>query len=279
MKVVADSSVLIALAIVDALSLLSRIFLEIIVPEGVYDEVVARGAGLPGAEEVASAAWIQRVAVNDADKTKAYRGERLGMGEAEVLALAEELKADLVLVDDERGWKVAGRKGIVYLRSTELVLEAHRRQLLDAETAEAKLVELGKKRWISEEVVEVALRQLKAQQVDGGDPLPISPQGAAPGGGPQGVRRGGYSLVHPAAGKVQRRLALDATPTTWGFIPASLALLAREHRGQVERIFYHQYVEVGYQERPYPLVPRKGLLLHDLLEEAHLGEYLTSDEG
>lgn len=164
MKVVADSSVLIALAIVDALSLLSRIFLEIIVPEGVYDEVVTRGAGLPGAEEVASAAWIQRVAVKDADKTKAYRGERLGMGEAEVLALAEELKADLVLVDDERGWKVAGRKGIVYLRSTELVLEAHRRQLLDAETAEAKLVELGKKRWISEEVVEVASRQLKAQQ-------------------------------------------------------------------------------------------------------------------
>jgi predicted nucleic acid-binding protein len=161
-KIIADSSFLIALATIDTLPLLPRIFPEVIIPEAVYDEVVTRGAGLPGAEEVASAAWIKRIAVEDADKVRAYRAERLGMGEAEVIALAEELKADLVLVDDERAWEVAQRKGIAYLRSTELVLEAHRRQLLDAETAEVKLVELGKKRWISEEVLEVALRQLKA---------------------------------------------------------------------------------------------------------------------
>lgn len=79
--------------------------------------------------------------------------------------------------------------------------------------------------------------------------------------------------------KVRRRLALDATPTTWGFIPASLALLAREHRGQVERIFYHQYAEASHSDRPYPLVPRKGLLLHDLLEDAHLGEYLVNEKS
>ena len=113
---------------------------------------------------MASAAWIKRFAVKDADKVKAYRAERLGVGEAEALALAEELKADLVLVDDERAWEAAQQKGIAYMRSTELVLEAYRRQLLDTETAEAKLVELGKKRWISEEVLEVALRQLRTQQ-------------------------------------------------------------------------------------------------------------------
>lgn len=163
MKVIADSSFLIALATIDALPLLSQIFSEVFIPEAVYDEVVIRGAGLPGAEEVASAAWIKRIAVKDADKVKVYRAERLGVGEAEALALAEELKADLVLVDDERAWQVARQKGIAYLRSTEFVLEAHRRQLLTAETAEGKLVELGKKRWISEEVLEVALQQLKAR--------------------------------------------------------------------------------------------------------------------
>lgn len=161
MKVIADSSFLIALATVDALSLLCKIFPEVIIPEAVYDEVVVRGAGLPGAEEVASAAWIKRTTVKDADKVKAYRAERLGLGESEVLTLSEELKAELVLVDDERAWEVARRKDIAYLRSTELVLESHRWQLLDAETAEAKLTELGKKRWIGEEVLEAALRQLK----------------------------------------------------------------------------------------------------------------------
>jgi hypothetical protein len=110
---------------------------------------------------VTNAAWIKRTTVKDADKVKIYRAERLGTEESETLALAEELRADLVLVDDERAWEAARRRGLAYLRSTELLLEAHRRQLLDTNTAEGKLVELGKKRWISEEVLEVALRQLK----------------------------------------------------------------------------------------------------------------------
>lgn len=163
MKVVADSSFLVALATIDALPLLSRIFSEVFIPEAVYHEVVTRGTGLPGAKEVASAEWIKRLSVQDDDKVKAYRAERLGAGESETLALAEEQKADLVLVDDERAWEVARRKGIACLRSLELVLEAHRRQLLDAEEAEVKLMQLGKKRWISEEVLEVALRRLKVR--------------------------------------------------------------------------------------------------------------------
>lgn len=167
MKVIADSSFLIALAAIDALSLLPRIFSEVFIPEAVYAEVVIRGAGLPGAEEVARAAWIKRIAVKDTDKTKTYRAERLGMGEAEALALAEELQAEVLLVDDERAWVVAQRQGIAYLRSTELMIEAHRRGLLDTATAESKLVDLGRKRWISEAVLEVALRLLKTEAEEG----------------------------------------------------------------------------------------------------------------
>lgn len=121
MKVVADSSFLIALATIDSLPLLSRMFSEVFIPDAVYDEVVTRGAGLPGAEEVASAEWIKRTSVKDDDKVKAYRLERLGAGESETLALAEEQKADLVVVDDEQAWEVAGRKGIACLRSVDAV--------------------------------------------------------------------------------------------------------------------------------------------------------------
>jgi len=160
MTVVADSSFLIALATVNAFSLLPRLFPLIAIPRAVYDEVVTEGAGLPGAEEVAGAAWIATLTVRDRAEVAAYRAARLGVGEAEVLALAAELKADLVLVDDERAWGVAEEKGLSCLRSVELILEAHRRQLVDAQAAEAKVIELGRKRWMSEEVVEAALRQL-----------------------------------------------------------------------------------------------------------------------
>ena len=77
MKVIADSSFLIALATIDALPLISRIFSEVLIPEAVYDEVVTRGAGLPSAEEVASAAWIKRITATDDEKVQAYRAERL----------------------------------------------------------------------------------------------------------------------------------------------------------------------------------------------------------
>lgn len=115
MKVVADSSFHIAMAMIDALPLLHQIFSEVLIPKAVYDEVVTRGAGLPGAGEVANAGWIKRITVKDDDKVKAYRAERLGIGEAETLALAEELRADLVLIDDERAWGAARRRGLAYL--------------------------------------------------------------------------------------------------------------------------------------------------------------------
>ena len=63
MKVVADSSFLIALALIDTLPLLSQIFSQVFIPDAVYEEVVIRGTGLPGAEEVAGAEWIKRVAI------------------------------------------------------------------------------------------------------------------------------------------------------------------------------------------------------------------------
>ena len=57
MKVIADSSFLIALAMIDALPLLSRIFSEVFIPEAVYEEVVVRGADLALSESRACAAW------------------------------------------------------------------------------------------------------------------------------------------------------------------------------------------------------------------------------
>jgi hypothetical protein len=161
MKVIADSSFLIALATVDALWLLPRLFMDVTIPDAVYSEVVTKGAGLPGADEVAQAPWITRATVKGTRRIQAYRKKGLGSGEAEVLALAEESKAALVLTDDERAWKTAHQNGIPYLQSIEFLLAAHQKQLLDADTVRSKLSEYLKKRWVSEEVIAVALRHLK----------------------------------------------------------------------------------------------------------------------
>ena len=53
MIVICDSSFLINLSLVNQLLLLNEMYGEVLIPPGVYDEVVLVGAGRIGSEEVA----------------------------------------------------------------------------------------------------------------------------------------------------------------------------------------------------------------------------------
>ncbi|MDH7486383.1 MAG: hypothetical protein QHJ81_08940 [Anaerolineae bacterium] len=83
MKVVANSSVLIALSTIGQLLLLKRRFPQgILIPEAVWHEVVEAGGDRPGAKEIRTASWIQRRIVRDQDFVKLLCAQ-LDMGEAE----------------------------------------------------------------------------------------------------------------------------------------------------------------------------------------------------
>lgn len=101
MKVVANSSVLIGWSAIERLNLLKQRFPEgLLVPEAVWREVVQEGAGRLGAGEVASAQWITVQAVQHR-AVLALLEEDLDTGEAEAIALAQEVDADLVLLDEK----------------------------------------------------------------------------------------------------------------------------------------------------------------------------------
>jgi predicted nucleic acid-binding protein len=81
------------------LDLVQTVVGELVIPDVVYEEIVLRGAGKPGAEEVQQAAWIRRAQVQDqtfADQLP----QKLHSGEREALALARELGGAL-LVDEQ----------------------------------------------------------------------------------------------------------------------------------------------------------------------------------
>lgn len=63
MRVVSNSTPLIALSRIGKLDILHILFGSIIIPEAVFHEVVTEGASRPGANEVQNATWIdvQRV--------------------------------------------------------------------------------------------------------------------------------------------------------------------------------------------------------------------------
>lgn len=106
MIVISDASVFMNLAVIGHLHLLPSIFHKIIIPQGVYDEIVIKGWGKAGSKEVKDAAWIEIKRCSD-HKTLNKLLEVLDKGEAEAITLALEIKADLLIVDEKRGRLIA----------------------------------------------------------------------------------------------------------------------------------------------------------------------------
>lgn len=126
MKIVSNASVLISLSAIGKLSLLRERFPEgILTPEVVWREVVQEGGERPGAREVAEAEWITVQKVHAAEIVHLLRAE-LDEGEAEAIALAREVRADVVLLDERDARRVAGRMGLKVLGTVGLLLWAKR---------------------------------------------------------------------------------------------------------------------------------------------------------
>jgi len=114
--VVSNSSPLIALARIHKLSLLTDLYGRILIPGEVHHEVTVAGRGLPGAEEVRRAGWIQRAEpIADTDSALERACEGLGGGERGTILLAKTLPADLVLIDEWKARRVAQEAGLSVL--------------------------------------------------------------------------------------------------------------------------------------------------------------------
>ena len=157
MIVVSDSTILIGLVKIGKLDLLKEIFSKVFIPEEVFKEVVERGKGKPGSKVIKKAAWIEPRPVKDKIQVAFLLGS-LEKGEAEVLVLSRELKADLILLDEEKarksaviaGFKVMGLLGLFILaKNLDLIHEV--RPLVD---------ELMIKKFrISEKLIEETLKR------------------------------------------------------------------------------------------------------------------------
>lgn len=125
MTVVSNASPLIALARIGQLEILETLYSRIIVPDAVWQEVVTDGAGEPGAAEVASSAWIQRQSVSNRPLVTALRQD-LAAGEAEAIALAHEIRADLLLMDEKLGRETAQLLGLTVIGTVGTLIQAKR---------------------------------------------------------------------------------------------------------------------------------------------------------
>ncbi|RLF63439.1 MAG: DUF3368 domain-containing protein [Thermoplasmata archaeon] len=123
--VVSNSGPLISLSSIRKLDLLRQLFGTIHIPEAVYREVVFLGDNRPGQEEVRNAKWIRPQKITD-DAMFRIMLEELDAGESESIVLANEIKADYVILDERLGRRKAQRLDLSVVGTLGILLMAKR---------------------------------------------------------------------------------------------------------------------------------------------------------
>ena len=127
MKVVVNTSPLIALDRIGQLDILPKLFGKIIRPESVVDELNAGRSVYGGSGNLFNAGWIETLA----DPEEMVLRKELGAGETAVIALALRIKADLVILDDIAARNVAVELELNVTGTLGVLLAAHRKGMLD----------------------------------------------------------------------------------------------------------------------------------------------------
>lgn len=151
--VISNTTPLIALTLIGRLDLLRQLYGTVTIPTAVRDELRAARSGAV-AVDLESLPWIRIIAASDS-RVQLIVG--LDRGEAEVVALAEELSADLVLIDERLGRRYAQRLGIPLSGTLGVLLKAKTQGYVPAL---APLIEALRQSGIhlSQALVEEALR-------------------------------------------------------------------------------------------------------------------------
>lgn len=110
MLAVSDTSPICYLILIDQISLLSELCNRVVIPQAVYEELLATGS--PNSVQN----WLQEKPTwLEVQKVRIFLDESLNFldsGEREAIILAKQLQADLILVDERQGRQIALEKGL-----------------------------------------------------------------------------------------------------------------------------------------------------------------------
>lgn len=125
MIIVSDASPLVTLARIGRLELLPALYGRVIVPEAVWREVTASAPEKAGAADLRAARWLEHRAVGDRARVARLLAT-LDQGESEAIVLADEVGADLLLMDERLGREQARREGVRVIGLLGVLAEAKR---------------------------------------------------------------------------------------------------------------------------------------------------------
>ncbi|MCP4402368.1 MAG: DUF3368 domain-containing protein [bacterium] len=129
--VVADASPLIGLGRIGYLEILHQLYQTLLIPEQVENELQL-SSSKPGSKAVLEAVhdgWIRCLPVHNTRKALIL-GRVVDAGEAEAIQLAIEQHADLLLIDDKKGRKIAQQRGVTITGTGGMLIAAKKSGVL-----------------------------------------------------------------------------------------------------------------------------------------------------
>ena len=162
MIVIADTTPIISLMKIEQLYLLKELFSSVRIPCAVFEELVSNPRFEDEAAVIQSCPYIQKVYTSNKEAVNLLRKTKgLDRGESEAIIYTDEVNADLLLMDELKGRKVARQMDIKVMGTLGILLEAYKMQLLNREQILECLQMLRKNgRQISEELYRQLIEKL-----------------------------------------------------------------------------------------------------------------------
>lgn len=133
MIVVSDTTPIISLLKAGQLELLQKLYKTILVPQAVYRELTENSAYVNEADIVRNAEFLLVTAVENIKSVNVLRAvSGLDEGESEALIMYDEQNADVLLMDEQKGRRVAKRLNVRHIGTAGVLMLAYDKGIIQA---------------------------------------------------------------------------------------------------------------------------------------------------
>ena len=163
MIVISDTTPIVSLIKISRIDLLEKLFGEVCIPEAVFRELTTNTIFESEAEIVKNSSFLKITPVKNLKSLEILQAASgLDDGESEAIILADELKSDILVIDERKGRKVAQKLGITITGTIGILIQAHDEKIISTEEIKRYLEQLRNSSIrLSESLIQEALSMLE----------------------------------------------------------------------------------------------------------------------
>ena len=162
MTIISDTTPIISLIKINRLDLLEKLFEEVLIPEAVYRELTTNALFENEAKIVKTSSFLKTSSVQNRKSLQLLQAvSGLDDGESEAIILADELKSDVLIMDERKGRKVAEKLGIKITGTVGVLLQSYSENMISSDEIKTYLDQLKNSNIrSSESLIQKALEML-----------------------------------------------------------------------------------------------------------------------